>query len=248
MVEGWLPGKGPRRRVTVERCLGVSGELALVRAGRRNYEIIANGAFLMATYNRSSERALAGLALAALWETRPRELGAKVLIGGLGVGETLRAALDDSRVESVVVCELEPAVVRWNADHFPRSARVMADPRVTVLVGDVFAHLRGLAGRSLDAGRPQPEPYDIFLADTDNGPDWLVRPENHVLYGRRGLGCALACLTPGGVAAFWSSAEAGWFADNLLSVGFEDVKGIPVRRGASQPDIVYVARRPACQK
>lgn len=209
----------------------MSGELALIRAGRSHYEIVANGVFLTATYNRRSERALARLGLAAVDRAAGRS-GLKVLVGGLGVGHTLAAVLSDPRAGKVVVCELEPKVLEWNRTYFRTSARALADPRVKAVVGDLFTHLR-------DVGRD----YDLILADTDNGPDWLVRPENYALYTRRGAGIVYAALVPGGAATFWSAAATPWFEENLRAAGFA-VSVVPSRRGVLPPDVIYVAAKP----
>lgn len=237
------------RRHRVERCQGVSGELALVSAGRTHYEIVANGHFLMATYNRRSEQTLARLALDAL---PPAWTRIRVLIGGLGVGHTLRATLSDSRVLAVTVVELEPRIIHWNRLHFKGSAEALADGRVTLVQEDFFAHLRDTAA-SLPAApsanvHPAASPadgvYEVILADTDNGPDWLVRPENHAIYGRRGLGAAFAVLAPGGVAAFWSSGPSEWFGERLTATGFAvSAQPVPGRK-VIPPDVIYLGRKP----
>ena len=237
-------------REVIERCQGVSGELALVRVGRGHYEMVANGVFLMATYNRRSERDLARSGLAALFEgcdpgagPAPAAAGLRVLIGGLGVGQTLAATLADSRVGRVVVVELEPKVVEWNLRHFPGGRDALADRRVSVVVGDLFAFLRERAGNG--------GPFDLLLLDTDNGPGWLVRPENRALYGRRGLAAAHAALRPGGVAAFWSAAEAPWFETGLARAGFAVTRrAVSARRTlptprAVPPDLIYLGRKAA---
>ncbi len=255
-----MNGPKPRRQV-VERCRGMAGELALVRAGRSNYEIVANGVFLMATYNRRSERAMARLGLAALAagappraagataaaEARPARTaapGARVLIGGLGVGYTLAAVLADARVGQAVVVELEPKVVEWNRRYFGVGRAALEDPRVSLVVGDFFAYLRDLAQRDRDPAGLPGEAFDLILADTDNGPDWLVRPENYAIYGRRGLELAYAALAPGGAAAFWSAAESPTFVANLRAAGFEvSVRPVPARR-VLPPDVIYLGRKP----
>ena len=261
-------------REVIERCQGVSGELALVRVGRGHYEMVANGVFLMATYNRRSEQDLARSGLAALFEgcdpgagPAPAAAGLRVLIGGLGVGHTLAATLADSRVGRVVVVELEPKVVEWNLRHFPGGRDALADRRVSVVVGDLFAFLReragngassgavsegaGGAGESSRAAANRGGPFDLLLLDTDNGPGWLVRPENRAIYGHRGLAAAHAALRPGGVAAFWSAAEAPWFETGLARAGFAVTRrAVSARRTlptprAVPPDVIYLGRKAA---
>jgi SAM-dependent methyltransferase len=237
-------------REVIERCQGVSGELALVRVERGHYEIVANGVFLTATYNRRSERDLARLGLAALFEVgdsgagpAPAAADLRVLIGGLGVGQTLAATLADSRVGHVVVVELEPKIVAWNLSHFQGARDALADGRVTLVVGDIFAFLRERASDSA--------PFDLLLLDTDNGPGWLVRPENRAIYGRQGLAAAHAALRPGGVAAFWSAAEAPWFETGLARAGFAVTRrAVSARRTlptprAVPPDLIYLGRKAA---
>ncbi len=237
----------PARRV-VERCQGVSGELALVSVGRTHYEIVANGLFLMATYNRRSEQTLARLALDALPPARTR---IRVLIGGLGVGHTLRATLPDPRVLAVTVVELEPRIIHWNRLHFKGSAEALADGRVTLVQEDFFAHLRDTAASlpaasvaNVNPATPALGVYEVILADTDNGPDWLVRPENHAIYGRRGLGATFAILAPGGVAAFWSSGPAEWFGERLAAAGFAVSAHVVPGRKVIPPDVIYLGRKP----
>ncbi len=240
--EWTMPEAGERkRRRVVERCQGVSGELSLLKAGRSHFEIVANGVFLMATYNRRSEKALARLALDACPGT-----GLRVLIGGLGVGHTLAAVLAGPRVASVTVVELEPKVIEWNRAYFRASGAALADPRARVVPGDFLGFLRDLALARLQAdGRPKADGFHVIVADTDNGPDWLVRPENYAIYGRRGLALACAALEPGGVASFWSSAEAPWFARGLAAASFEVEVHRIAARGVVPPDVVYLGRKPA---
>ncbi|MCL6580137.1 MAG: spermidine synthase [Firmicutes bacterium] len=218
------PGRGAPSRRVVERCAGVSGELALVRVGRRGYEIVAAGVFLTATHCRRSERALGREALASVRELR------RVLVGGLGVGHTLRAVLDDARVREVVVVELEPKVVEWAQAYLPAAARALADPRVRVTVGDLATYLRDAAAAS----------YDAILVDTDNGPGWLVREDNARLYGPDGLASAWDALAPGGAVAYWSAAPSETLPRDMARAGFE-VRTVTVPwRAGNTPDVIYI--------
>lgn len=230
------------RRVLLERIEGVAGELALLRAGRRHLEIIVNGVFLASTYNRRSEQALAELALAACPSGSLR-----VLVGGLGAGWTLARVLADPRVGRVTLVELEPAILEWNRRYFPVSAAALADPRVSVVVGDLFRYLRDLipsgAGAEAKSSPPAAGTFEIILCDIDNGPDWLVRPENHAVYSRRGLEFIRRALRPDGVAAFWSAGRAAWFTESLASAGFEVTVHAVTSRHVLPPDLIYLARR-----
>ena len=134
-----------------------------------------------------------------------------VLIGGLGMGFTLRAALAALGSHArVVVAELVPAVIRWAhgpmADIYGGS---LTDPRVTILEGDV--------GKAI---RARPSVYDAILLDVDNGPEGLSRKANDDLYCIEGLAAAKAALRPGGALAVWSSGPNADFTSRLRRVGF----------------------------
>ena len=180
--------------------------LKLMRRGGE-YSIRLDGAELMNSRLSGSERALAELACAAVAD-RPAP---RLLIGGLGMGFTLSAALaalgPAARVE---VAELVPAVVDWARG--PMAAVVgdcLADPRVVVTIGDVAAVVRAAAGR-----------YDAIALDVDNGPDGFVRAANDALYSARGLAAARRALRPRGVLAVWSAAPDDRFARRLDQAGF----------------------------
>ena len=132
----------------------------------------------------------------------------RVLIGGLGLGFTLRAVLDLAAPDAeVTVCELIPEVVEWNRGPLAHLAdHALDDPRTRVLIGDVQAHLT-----AIDTD------YDLILLDTDNGPDFLVRAANNVLYQNCGLGAVARSLKPGGLVAFWSATASRDFEDRLSS-------------------------------
>lgn len=185
----------------IERVVTATGEWQLQwRAG--HYELICNGVFLMASYNRDSDRALATLALQRIVGDRLR-----VLVGGLGIGFTAQAALDDPRVSRVDIVEVEPVVIQWHRRYFSAlCGRPADDPRAHVFEADLY-------DLSLSAAS-----YDAILLDTDNGPGWLARPENARLYGLEMLHRFLQALTPRGVLAVWSSAPAPEFALTLTPV------------------------------
>ena len=177
--------------VTVERLQTPRGELVLRRDGE-HHEIVSNGMFLMDTRNGESERALVRAAV--------RGPGARVLIGGLGVGFSLTEALALDAA-AVTVAEIEPAVVRWNREHLGTAA--LDDPRVTVLVDDLAAVLRA------------PGQYDAICLDVDNGPEWTVTVDNAALYGDPGLSVVDDRLAPGGTLAVWSAQRAPAFEARL---------------------------------
>jgi len=135
----------------------------------------------------------------------------RILIGGLGMGFTLRAALDALGPDAALtVAELVPEVVAWNRGVLADVAgRPLDDPRVSVREGDVTALIR--AARSA---------YDAILLDVDNGPNGIVRKANDRLYELNGLAAAHKALTPGGVLAVWSSAPDAKFTTRLRKGGF----------------------------
>jgi spermidine synthase len=185
---------------------GDGGELRLKQRGSE-FSIMLGATELMNSRLSGSEEALATLGC----ERIAGRKSARVLIGGLGMGFTLRAALGTLADEAhVVVAELVPAIVDWArgpmADlHYG----TLDDPRVKIHVGDVGALIR-----STKAG------YDAILLDVDNGPDGLTRASNDSLYDHNGLRAAKAALSAGGVLGVWSSAPDSAFTRRLRDVGF----------------------------
>lgn len=164
------------------------------------------GRVLMSSRRHGSEEALARVGCARLVGGRP-----VVLVGGLGFGFTLRAALDVLGAGAqVVVSELSAAVVEWNRGEAGVLAqRPLEDPRVKVEVGDV----QRLLSRSRGA-------FDAILLDVDNGPFGVSAEENDALYGLVGLSLARAALRPGGRLAIWSAGPQGGFLRRLREAGF----------------------------
>lgn len=211
--------------VTVlERVQGECGELVLRRVDG-HCEVIANGTFLMDTRNGESERLLV--------DTAAERLGTsgRVLIGGLGVGFSLRAALEQPNITETVVVEREGAVIEWNRSGGPLAEwhrDALAEPGVLVEHADLLEYLRDCA------------PFDAICLDVDNGPGWTVDDGNAALYEDSGLALVRARLRPGGVLAVWSAAAAPEFEDALRSL-FPSVlvREVPVPRG--EPDVIYLA-------
>lgn len=146
-----------------------------------------------------------------------------VLIGGLGMGFTLGAALKHlGHTARVVVAELVPAVVQWNRTHLAELAgRPLDDPRVTVCESDVGLEIR-----------KQTAVYDAILLDVDNGPDGLTHKGNDRLYTHGGLAAAKAALKPGGILGVWSAEPDKSFSKRLRGSGFS-IEEVSVRaRGA----------------
>jgi len=172
-----------------------------------DYSIEVDGQPLMSTRAPGSEEALAGLAARELaGNSRPR-----VLIGGLGLGFTLGAALDAfPRGASVVVVEFFETIVDWNRKFgFESATDRLADPRVVVEVTDVVDYLRDVA-----------RPFDAILLDVDNGPDAWCLASNDRLYDRPGLLRIQRALKPGGLLAIWSAEASPAFEKRLSKVGF----------------------------
>ena len=170
------------------------------------YLIRADGVELMSTRRHLSEDRLADVACTPIRERQ----NARALIGGLGLGFTLRAALRQLRADAeVVVAELVPEVIAWNADtRYEISAEAMRDPRVRILNGDVVEVLRA-----------NPSGFDAIMLDTDNGPDGMLMTENAPLYALGGIALTVAALRPGGTIAYWSVGDDRPFAGALERSG-----------------------------
>ena len=208
------------------------GELRLKRRGAE-FSIMLGANELMNSRLSGSEEALARLA-AERMQGRPDPA---VLIGGLGMGFTLRAALAAfAPAAGIVVAELVPAVVAWAMGPMAGLfAGTLDDPRVSVAEADVGA----LIGSRRAA-------YDAILLDVDNGPEGLSRAANDRLYSTAGLAETRAALRPGGVLAVWSSGPDHGFTRRLKRSGFavEEVK-VRARRKSGARHIIWLAVNPA---
>lgn len=211
---------------------GGEGELRLMQRGSE-YSIMAGTNELMNSRQRGSEEALASLS----WEriaTRPKP---HMLIGGLGMGFTLRAAQAILPPEAkITVGELVPEVIAWARGPMAEvHGDSLADPRLTIRQGDV--------GNMLD----QPNAYDAILLDVDNGPDGLVRASNDKLYTVAGLRKSLKALRDGGVLAVWSAHPSEQFTRRLATAGFA-VEEARVRargsKGGSRHHIWLATKKP----
>jgi spermidine synthase len=196
------------------------------------YSIMAGPIELMNSRLSGSEEVLARLAC----EKIGQGAGVRILIGGLGMGFTLRAALtllgEDAKVD---VAELVPAVVDWARGPLASIfAGCLDDRRVRIHPTDV----RRLMGKGQG-------PYDAILLDVDNGPEGLTRAVNDSLYGRGGLAKAHAALRPGGVLGVWSSSPNPAFTRSLRQSGFA-VEEVPTRangRGRGARHMIWMAIR-----
>ncbi|RAL22347.1 hypothetical protein DL240_10890 [Lujinxingia litoralis] len=201
---------------------------------QRDQELVlrANGVELMTSRAHGSEDALGELGTAPIAaRKRPR-----VLIGGLGMGFTLRAALDGLGPDAdVIISELVEEVVAWNRGPLAHLAgNPLDDPRVTLLQGDVTRHIARQETR-----------LDAILLDVDNGPEALTAQANEGLYGEKGLERAFHALTPGGILGVWSVSDDQAFSRRLKKARFQ-VKRHSVRAAGERGrrHLVWIARRP----
>jgi spermidine synthase len=209
---------------------GGDGELRLLRRGDE-FSIRLNHNELMNSRVRGSEEALATMACERIRvRERPR-----ILIGGLGMGFTLRAALAALGSEAhIVVAELVPAVVAWaRGSMVDIFGTILTDTRVSIREADVGELIR--SGKAM---------FDAILLDVDNGPSALTRKANDRLYDLQGLSAAYSRLRPGGVLAVWSSAPDQNFVKQLRKARF-DVEQVSARANGSRGAryVIWIATR-----
>ncbi len=188
----------------------VPGDGGAMKLYQRAFEfsISVKNEELMNSRMHGSEDALAELVCPRVADRK----NPRVLIGGLGMGFTLGAALAHlGDTAEVIVAELVPAVVEWNRTHLADLAgRPLEDPRTIVREADVGAVIR-----------EQPATYDAILLDVDNGPDGLTHAGNDRLYTHNGLAAAKAALKPAGILAVWSAEPDQGFSKRLRGTGFK---------------------------
>ena len=203
----------PRELIGTAKVPG-GAELRLIRHDG-DYVIMLNANELMNSRLGGSEEALAAMTCERLRKRTDPHL----LIGGYGMGFTLRAALAGlGPAARVTVAELVPEIIDWARGPMAAlTAGCLDDPRVHLVAGDVAAEI-GAA----------PRRYDAILLDVDNGPSGLVRAANDRLYSRQGLAAAKSALGPGGTLAIWSAAPDAGFSRRLKGAGF-DVDEVSVR-------------------
>ena len=218
----------------------------MLRRSGGDLEVIADGTFLISSANEDSSVALitAGLPFlldvgaSAATDAEVPCAGLEILVGGLGLGCALDAALAEPRVERVAVVEYEPLIVDWFRTYGEgRAARLAA--------GEAAGRARVLMADVADVMRQRPGAFDLVALDTDNGPDWLVREANAGLYDEAGVALARDTLRPGGVAVFWSPDRYDWFAARLAAA-FALVAEVPAHDhvdGRRHEYTMYVARR-----
>ena len=210
---------------------GDGGELGLYQCGEDFVIKVPGGQDLMSTRTYGSAEALADIPCSEVAErARPR-----VLIGGLGVGFTLAAALRRLGPDAeVVVAELVPGLVEWNRGPLGEHAgHPLRDTRVTICEVDVAVILRA-----------EVRAFDAIMLDVDNGPEGLTHKKNDWLYSKAGLNVSYQALRPKGLLAVWSAAADRAFTKRLSKTGFE-VREVPVRAhlGKGARHLIWVARK-----
>jgi len=211
---------------------GHEGEVTLLKRGTE-FSIRTSGTELMNSRFHGSEDALAELTCSRI----KRKSGLRILIGGLGMGYTLAAALEQSEPDTLItVSELIPAVVRWNREQLGQLAGMpLDDPRVSVEEEDVAETIR-----------KRKSAWDAILLDVDNGPDGLTRKANDRLYDRSGLKTSFSALRPGGILAVWSSGADEAFTRRLKQCGFK-TETVTVRArkfGKGGRHTIWLAEKP----
>lgn len=205
-------------------------ELRLYRRGD-DFIIAIDRNELMSSRMSGSEEALAVMTCDRLHSPN----GAHLLIGGYGMGFTLRAALAALGPDAkITVAELVPAIIEWARGPMAHlAAGCLDDPRVELAIGDVAAAIASATRR-----------YDAILLDVDNGPDGLTHPANDRLYSAAGLAAAKAALKPGGILAIWSAAPDVKFTRRLTVSGFKvEEVGVRARSNGKGPrHVIWFAR------
>ena len=205
--------------------------LRLFRRGA-DFMIVLDRNELMSTRMSGSEVALGDMTC----ERIAGRAAPALLIGGYGMGFTLRAVLARLGADArVTVAELVPGIIEWARGPMATlTDGCLDDPRVALVMGDVAAAIRAGTGR-----------YDAILLDVDNGPDGLTRPANDGIYTARGLSDARAALRPGGVLAVWSAGPDASFARRLANAGFavDEVRVRARENGKGATHVIWFATR-----
>ncbi len=217
---------------TIDTVNTADGVLELRRRGECDFLILVSGRVLMNSVVNRSELALGELAC-ALAAARPRP---RVLIGGLGMGLTLRAALDSlPETACVVVAELNPVVVKWCRGPLAGlTGKAVDDPRVVIKINDVSAVIA-------QAAQTGAERFDAIILDLYEGPHAKTNAAKDPFYGGRALKTTAAALSAGGVFAVWGEAPDAAFEKRLTAAGFTVTAQRPGKGGLRH--VVYVAQK-----
>jgi spermidine synthase len=215
---------------TLARAPGLEGQELVLQQRDGVFVIRSGGRELMSSVRHHSEEAMARIGLSGLRAKAPT-----VLIGGLGLGYTVRATLDAlAGAGRVVVSEISEAVVEWNRGVLAELAgRPLDDARVEIARADVAEVMREGKGR-----------FDCILLDVDNGPSAMSAQRNQQLYEAQGIAVMKAALRPGGVAVIWSAGPDDAFLKRLGKAGLEaTVERSVARQGGSAAHVLFVAKR-----
>ena len=214
---------------TIDRARVADGTEFVLAHHDDEWVVRVDGRTLMSNRMHDSEEALAEHAIERVDDP------AAVLVGGLGLGYTLRAVLDRVDDDAVVtVAELVPQLVGWNRDYLGHlNERPLDDPRTQVVVGDVYELIK----RS-------PRAFDVILLDVDNGPAALAQAKNQRIYSDAGVRACQAALTANGVLAVWSAGPNARYERRLGSLGFEvEVLRVAARVGSRARHVIFLAQR-----
>jgi spermidine synthase len=197
-----------KRATVLEQVTTPDGSTMALVERDGEYMIRVNGRELMSTRHSFSEEQLGVVAC----QKRARLTNVRVLIGGLGLGFTLRAALDNLAPDArVIVAELVPEVLAWNRNPtYPLAAAALSDPRTTVMIGDVADILAKSQSR-----------FDAIMLDADNQTTTMNTAGNTSLYYPAGIAKIWRQLNPGGTVVYWSAGEEPLLAKRLASGGFD---------------------------
>ncbi|MEM1053030.1 MAG: spermidine synthase [Pseudomonadota bacterium] len=211
------------------------GELLELYSHGRDFMIVLGRNELMSTRMRFSEEQLAAMTLDRLRNSKPR-----ILIGGYGMGFTLRAALAGLPEDAeVVVAEISEKIIEWAQGPMAElTGDCLSDPRLDLKICDVAALID-------DANDGTCAKFDAILLDVDNGPDGMVRADNNRIYSRTGLGKARDALVPGGIVSVWSAARDYGFTKRMKEAGLQveevGVRSRPNNKGAHH--VIWFGRK-----
>jgi spermidine synthase len=222
----------PWKQLDRSKIPGHDDEVTLLQRGEE-FSIRTAGTELMNSRVHGSEDELAELACQRM-KQKPDQ---RILIGGLGMGYTLAAALLQSDPDTrITVCELIPAVIQWNKKYLGHLAQMpLEDSRVFIEAKDVAETIRD-----------KKAVWDAILLDVDNGPEGLTRKANDRLYNTSGLKQSFAALCPGGILAVWSSGPNEAFSRRLKQCGFQtQIVNVRARKsGKGSKHIIWLAAKP----
>ena len=220
------------KRTLIDEAKLPTGEVLTLTKESGYFMVRADGMPLMSNMAHYSEEHMAVIGCEGL-KDKP---DARVLVGGLGMGYTARAALDQlGPTGTVVVGEISPTLVEWNRGPLADLAdRPLEDPRCELALGDLVEYIAD-----------EPDPFDAILIDTDHGPDSYCADGNVRLYSRKGLARIRDALKPKGIVVIWSAYQMPSFRGSLKRAGFkDDVWRVRSRGDKGGKHTLYIGRKP----